>query len=217
MWVHWLLVLALAVTPHSGVGSNNGTGSINGPGATDDLSLSRAIQQVEQLGGQIHRDASAPGRPVTLVCFHARSAFDDADLALLRPFSKLTTLDLRETRVCGTRILGGGFKELGHFGSLTTLYVDHTPITNTVVKELCKLRHLTTLDLSGTKITDAGIKDLAEIKSLTTLNLNETRVTDTGLMELRNLSNLRWLYIYRTKVTDEGRKRLRALLPNLRI
>ena len=133
--------------------------------AADNLDESAAIREIERLGGKIKRDDTLPGHPVTAVSFRMASPFEDADVPLLKPFTNLTTLDLRGTKICGTHIMGAGLKELR------------------------ELKKLTTLDLSDTKITDAGLAEL-ELNNLTTLHLSRTTIKDAGLKQLRKLKNL---------------------------
>ncbi len=109
------------------------------------------------------------------------------DVLLLKPLSKLTTLDLSGTKICGTHIIGGGLR----------------------ASKSCK--SLSFVDLSYTQITDAGLIELREFKSLTRLNLNGTGVcgrdiTGGGLKELKHLTRLE---LDGTEITDRGLKQLR--------
>ena len=134
--------------------------------AADNLDESQAIREIERLGGKVERDETLPGRPVMAVGFGANSRFQDMDVPLLKPFTKLTRLDLSHTEICGTHIRGAGLTELRGLKNLTTLYLNDTQISDAGLKELKEiLKNLTTLGLSGTKITGAGMKEPEDSRS----------------------------------------------------
>ena len=95
-----LLLLAVILAPNSAMI------------AADNLDESQAIREIERLGGKIKRDDKLPGRPVTQISFGVGSKFEDMDVPLLKPLTKLTTLDLSSTKISGTNISGAGLKEL---------------------------------------------------------------------------------------------------------
>jgi hypothetical protein len=80
--------------------------------ADDASAEAKAIREIERLGGKVERDGKLPARPVTAIRFKEVSEFEDEHIPLLTPFTKLTTLDLRNTKIVGTRIAGAGFVSL---------------------------------------------------------------------------------------------------------
>ena len=95
-----LLLLAVALQLHSMVI------------AADIPNEAQAIREIERLGGIVEKDAKLPGRPVTAVRFRFGSDFGDEHVPLLTPLTKLTTLNLQGTKVCGTHVTGAGLREL---------------------------------------------------------------------------------------------------------
>ncbi len=118
--------------------------------ATDKMDL--AIQRLESLGGEIKRDETLPGHPVTEVTF-SQCDFDE-NARVLRLFTNLTTLNFVHAE-----ITGAGLNELSRLKSLKSLGFDETPITQAGLKQLGGLTlKLQSLNLSTSgKITDAGL------------------------------------------------------------
>lgn len=79
----------------------------------------------------------------------------DAGLAHLKNCKKLTHLQLG-----GTRITKDGLAQLKDC-SLTTLWVNDTPLTDESVQVISEFLKLRSLTVNGTKITDNGVKKLA--------------------------------------------------------
>ena len=116
---------------------------------------------MERLGGQILRDETKPGKPVSQVTLLGKEV-TDADL-----------------------------KDLAGFKELDWLTLNNTEVTDAGLKELAQFKQLTALSLRGTKVTDAGLKELAPLKGLIYLNLGSTEITDAGLKELAPLKGLK--------------------------
>jgi len=167
----------------------NGTpGRASGPApGKADEAVDKAVQAIEKLGGEVTRDESAPGKPVTLVNLTDKQV-TDADLKVLAPLK-----------------------------SLKTLILDNTKVTDAGLKQVAGLRSLQVLGLSDTKVTDAGLKQLATLTSLQRLILSNTEVTDAGMKELTALKSLEALVIFDTKVTDKGKEQLRKALPKCKV
>jgi internalin A len=142
--------------------------------ADDKLDESKAIEQIELLGGSVIRDAKLPDRPVIGVHLHRSKQFNDNHMALLIAFPNLIRLTL------------------------------NSQITDVGVKELRQHLKLTQLELSSSQITDVGLIELRELKELTDLGLNHTRITDAGLRELRGFKNLTALLLARHKTPSAG-------------
>ncbi len=154
--------------------------------AAEILDEAQAIREIERLGGKVTRDATLPGRPVTVVCFGAESKFEDMDVPLFKPLTKLATLDLSQTKMSGTHIRGAGLRSLRELKHLTQLNLAHTQISDTGLREIKELQNLTVLCLEGTQVTDAGLNEIKSLEKLKNLNLRHTGVTGAGLDELRH-------------------------------
>jgi len=74
-----------------------------------------------------------------------------------------------------------------------------------------------TVQLGGTKVTDADLELLRCLSSIQHLNPERTQVTDAGMEHLKGLINLRSVWLHDTKITDEGVKELQQVLPNCEI
>ena len=153
--------------------------------AADTLDESRAVREIERLGGIVSRDEALPGCPVTAVRFKRGSEFADDDVPLLKPFAQLATLDLGNTKICGTRIVNSGLKGLRDLKKLTTLNLSGAAITDDSLNQLGELHNLTTLTLDHTQITDAGLQQLLGLKNLAILSPMDG-LTDADLKRLRH-------------------------------
>ncbi len=158
--------------------------------AADDPVQSQAIRELERLGAIVERDHKRPGSPVTGVRFRENSRFGDEDVPLLRPLTNLATLDLSNTKVCGTHIRGAGLRELRTLASLTTLSFGPSQISDAGLDQISELRNLRILDLPYAEITDAGLLKLKDLKQLTKLNLTATKIGDAGLRQLGQCKHL---------------------------
>jgi serine/threonine protein kinase/Leucine-rich repeat (LRR) protein len=81
---------------------------------------------------------------------------------------------------------------------------------NCLVK-LHELGSLESLNLSQTDVTDACLAQLAGCKSLRSLTLSDTRISADGLAALARLPALRQLYLARTAIGAEGVRRASSL------
>ena len=125
--------------------------------------------------------------PLRRSSFETNSEFSDQDFPLLKSFVELTTLDLSNTKVCGTHIKGAGLAELRGLKKLVTLSLWSSQISDAGLKQLQDFKSLTTLILAKTEITDAGLMNLSGLTGLTTLSLDETEITDAGLKALEKV------------------------------
>jgi len=130
---------------------------------------------------------------------------------ILKPGS-VKTVSLSNTQVTDTDL-----KELARFENLENLFLWNTAVTDARLKELGGLKNLKSLYLGGTEVTDQGLKHLAGLKSLQHLDLRSTKVTDQGLEVLAGYQSLQKLDLGRAPVTDEGVAELRKRCPGLKI
>jgi len=92
----------------------------------------KAVSAIRELGGEVYRNETLPGRTVIMVNLHD---------------TKVTDADL---------------KNLRELKDLQWLWLGHTQVTDAGLKDLKKLEGLQTLDLTGTQITDAGLNEIKQ-------------------------------------------------------
>ncbi|HEV3081889.1 MAG TPA: hypothetical protein VGY66_19070 [Gemmataceae bacterium] len=115
----------------------------------------KILDDIKAKGGDYEFDDNEASPTVASISLEGK-AIKDADLANLKIFKKLVSLDLPSTQV-------------------TDAGLDH-------VKELTSLIQL---DLSGTLITDKGMAKLKGLKQLQALNIGGTKVTRKGIQDLQ--------------------------------
>lgn len=96
-------------------------------------------------------------------------------------------------------------------GTIVSLDLHRTKVTDADLAQLVNFKHLHTLNLYGTAVTDEGLKSLAAMPNLQTLYLSSTRITDAGLQQLQGLTKIGELGLNRTAVTDQGLAYLRGM------
>ena len=158
--------------------------------ADDSSDVDRTIAKIELLGGEVTRDDTLPGRPVTGVDFQESDHVKDGYLDLLRHFTSLKSLSLRNTQ-----ITDAGLTKLRHLKHLTSLDLYHTQITDVGLKELVELTNLTSLCLWNTEITDIGVKELNGLKGLTELDLSKTMITEDCFQDINQHTQLTTLHL----------------------
>jgi hypothetical protein len=126
---------------------------------------------------------------LTFTAVSMRGTFDDAALAKLGPVA----------------------------GSLVSLDLSGTPVTDAGLASIAGAAGVRMLRLSETGVTDAGLQHLKGMASLESLNLYGTGVTTDGVMALAGLPALKRLYLWQTQVDDAGAARLREKMPGVEI
>lgn len=148
------------------------------------LEQSKAVAEIEKLGGKVVLDENSPDKAVI-----------DVDLSL-------------------TKVTDAGLASLeGVKLRLRSLDLGTTDITDGGLVYLKGLTTLRYLNLAGTKVTDAGLAHLTGLSKLESLNLTATQITDTGLVYLTALDKLQSLNVATTSVTNAGRQEVRKTLP----
>jgi Leucine-rich repeat (LRR) protein len=135
----------------------------------------------------------------------AMGRFDEADY-FRRVLGSLQTLYLSNTQVSDA-----GLAQLAGLGSLQRLDLSNTQVSDAGLAQLAGLGSLQRLDLSNTQVSDAGLAHLAGLGSLQTLDLRETQVSDAGLAHLAGLGSLQTLDLSSTQVSDAGLVHLAGL------
>jgi internalin A len=129
----------------------------------------------------------------------------DYELESLKGLTILSKLDLRGN------VRDAGLVHLKGLTNLSTLHLDHTPISDRELLHLEGLTNLSTLDLNSTQVGDAGLAHLEGLANLSTLHLKNTRVSDRGLTHLKGLTNLSTLSLDGTPVSGAGLAHLKGL------
>jgi serine/threonine protein kinase/Leucine-rich repeat (LRR) protein len=178
----------------------------------------KAAEWVLSLGGKVtvrdgdgEREVSTakelPAEPqVVRVDLNHRDGVTDADLARLRPMSRLSWLKLD-----GTPVTDAGLAHLKGMTSLTALDLGDTKVSNAGLEQLKGLTGLTLLLLNGTSVSGAGLQHLQTLPRLTNLGLARTPIGDTGLQKIEPLTNLAILDLGVTTVSDAGMAHLKPL------
>ncbi len=200
----------------------------------------QAIEAILRRGGQVKRDGTRPGSPVTRVGFHGEKfrrekGVTEDDLNLLKAFPNLeelsmplnvdppaggmkiigelrslTNLHLGTTNRVGRSIVGSGLKELRGLSQLKSLSLGN--ITNDDLKELGRFKGLRKLHILGSSIDDAGMKELRELENIEEFDAESYTITDAGVADLAELKSLKKLNLSYSKITDASLKELKRLV-----
>jgi Leucine-rich repeat (LRR) protein len=182
------------------------------PAEESQLKQHRLALQIKKAGGDITNNmALYPASTVVGVDLH-HTQITDADLAQLKLFPNLRTVNLY-----GTHTTDAGLANLGKIPSLQTLHLGNTEVTDAGLESLQALPDLHELGLTHTKVTDQGLATVASMKGLTELTLSGSQISDAGLLQLESLSRLRKMVLIKTKVTKSGVERLQRALPDTHI
>jgi hypothetical protein len=128
--VHWLIFMAiLSVIMRGGPALPGGGDLFREQPATQE---EKDLDRIDELGGDFDFDENQPNDPVIKITF-AGSRVSDADLAMLKRFPRLRTLDLSRTQ-----------------------------ITDAGLQHLKGLQQLEQVTLTGTRVTDAGAQGLRQ-------------------------------------------------------
>jgi internalin A len=197
---------------------NGGRDGCNGDGSAC-IDEATAIRELEKRGGEVFREESVAGKPVTKVVLSGRPVLTgqpllpitDASLDFLRAFPHLKELGLYCTGITDT-----GLRSVTN-PHLKELDLHLTHVTDAGLRSVTKLSELRVLDLDGTNITDAGLRSLTKLSELRVLGVDGTKITDAGLKELTKLKHLRVLGVGDTDVSAAGKEKLQRALPRLKI
>ncbi|BCX49746.1 cytochrome c [Haloferula helveola] len=102
-------------------------------------------------------------------------------------------------------------------GSLVSLDLSGTTVTDEGLRSLAGAEKLRMLRLSETGVTDAGLDAVAGMVELESLNLYGTAVTKDGVMKISELPKLRKLYLWQTQVDAAGADEIRKKMPECEI
>lgn len=132
-----------------------------------------------------------------------RSKFFDLN-CVFSDIAKLGTL--RTLNVSGTRITDDELVHISKLVGLTSLIIDHTRITDNGLATLAnaKINTLKVLNIMFVPITDDGIRHVSCMTKLVSINLTGSRMTDDGLAAICRLMELETLDISFTHVTNDG-------------
>lgn len=99
------------------------------------------------------------------------------------------------------------------FDHLRSLFLEHTPVTNDLLKHLSGQTELRELSLGNTRIDNEGLRSLAALTNLHSLWIDRTRVSDESIEVLIGFTQLHHLDIRQTKISSDGVARIRKALP----
>jgi len=142
------------------------------------------------------------------ICLSGTS-FDGKNLALLKDFKKLESLDLAQTN------LHGRLKYLTACPSLKQLYISSSNTTDDELNYLLQLKNLEILDLSHNMISDKGLQVLTGLKRLKSLDLTATSATRSGVISLAKDMHLARLLVPNRNFTPAEQQQLRDYCPDL--
>lgn len=136
----------------------------------------------------------------------------DEGLVYFEGLSKLSCLDLRETKITSAGL--GRLKPLPSVGSVI---LSDTSVGDDGIKALARWTSLSIINLDGTAVTSEGMEHLTERKSIRSLWLRRTKLDDSAVPYLGKLSNLEELWLDDTQITGAGLLALYDQLPKCRI
>ncbi len=154
----------------------------------DEPTLAAAIEAIRDRGGVVEREAIGTRRVLVRMDLLGESVTDD-DLALLEPLG----------------------------GSLVSLHLGGTSVTDEGVSSLRQFGNLEQLQLQRTGVTDDGVRALSGLTRLRFLNLHMTGVTDESLVSLAGVPTLARVYVWETGVRDSAARIATAMRPGLEV
>ncbi len=102
------------------------------------------------------------------------------------------------------------------FTKLTGLNLDSTKVDSKGFADLVNLKTVNSLSLAGNKqISDYDMPALSKMQQLTTLDLSGTKVTPAGLRQLKNLKNLKHLWLCGINLDDYANQAISAFKKEL--
>ena len=137
----------------------------------------------------------------------ANTPAKDGDLLLLRPFAgTLKTLDLQHTEITDAAL-----QTVAELTALESLNLAGTAIRGSGLIHLSTLNKLQHLDLSETKVGPEHLQALGALISLRTIQVPKAAITDEVLTALGRLPHLQSLDLAKTSITDRGLESLTQL------
>ncbi len=137
----------------------------------------------------------------------ANTPAKDGDLLLLRPFAgTLKTLDLQHTEITDAAL-----QTVAELTALESLNLAGTAIRGSGLIHLSTLNKLQHLDLSETKVGPEHLQALGTLISLRTIQVPKAAITDEVLTALGRLPHLQSLALAKTSITDRGLESLTQL------
>ena len=108
---------------------------------------------------------------------------------------------LRFLNLSRTRVSCAGIKFLNTHGTLHTLIMDHTNITDECTHTLAGITGMRVLSLTGTRITDEGIRRLSSLQ-LVALDISHCELVQPAADAFSGFRNLQTISIDRECATD---------------
>ncbi len=169
------------------------------------------LDQIEQIQGVTVDDRSAEYlgtmRNLRELGYGAASGISDAGLSHLGKLTRLTRLNLTESRVTDE-----GLRHLAGMKELDTLELALTGVGGAGLSHLRGLPALRELNLAGTRVDAGGLRHVAGLPGLEALNLAEAPIGDDAIAALAGAGKLHTLSIAGcARVTGRGLEKLPAL------
>lgn len=164
-------------------------------------SEANAVLELKSVGGFATHDS--------LLCFPFDLIAAKQDY---RAFDRVSRVMLAESPVENRHL-----SLVGKFTHLQSLFLEHTPVTNSSIMHLTGLFELRQLSLGNTRVDDRGIRSLEKLTKLQWLWLDQTDISDDSIDVLVGFQDLQYLNIRGTKISDNGVARIREALPECRI
>jgi hypothetical protein len=183
------------------------------PGSADS-DFARAVQRVDELGGQIGFDSAGHVTSVDLAGDRLdRKMPVDADVARLRALPHLTSL-----RLYGDAITNDALRHCAELPLLTALALHATGVQGQGFEQLSQFDGLRSLDLSNSAhLNDAGLGFIARMSGLSELVLLNTNVTGAGLAQLADIEELRLLDLRGCSQVGDSALRPLSRFPHLSV
>ena len=153
----------------------------------------------EWLGDEFFHDVAA-------VWFISARGLGDKDLAILKQFDNLRTLEINNAHISNA-----GLATIGELPRLRRLVVRDADITDAGLVHINKLHDLRELQLSGVPITDIGLVHISGLRHLTHLALWQTDISEAAVSVIGKLEHLKSLELLSTKITGNGLSQLSGL------
>jgi hypothetical protein len=147
----------------------------------------RAIAEVIRMGGEVKKDGTQPGLPVTEVKLY-KSKVTDGELKVVKSFPHLRTLDLRHTMISDR-----GLTNLTGLNELENLLMDSTNVTDDGLIQLKGMKTLKKVTLDDTDVSDRGLVSLEDLPNLSDLSLRETQVTRDAVRRFKEAHGKVWI------------------------
>lgn len=141
----------------------------------------------------------------------ANLALTDADLAVFRDWTRVTSLNLENRKSGG--LTDAGISQLKGLNRIEVLNLWGHSVGDASLAVIGGMKQLQELQIgptlkpaapAGIKVTDSGLVHLADLTELTQLRIRGSEISDAGLKFLQAMRNLRKLDLAESRITGQG-------------